>query len=155
MTIRPIRFLEDMTGFDVKWAEGLPFRPEQQDAEFYKYSSSSFVCEVKKDGFMVDIYCDGDMRYRRASDDVHISDGQELIDAGYDDSEKFSKAMNDEVLIHIMNPWFDLYTYGEHLDCVIHTIDEALSSAKAYLIEEITNAKEIENIGVSGLEVSA
>jgi hypothetical protein len=38
---------------------------------------------------------------------------------------------------------------------VTHDINEALQSAMAWLDEEIANAKEIENFGVSSLDFSA
>ena len=142
MTIRPIMFLVDTTGFDVSWSFGYPLPAEQTASEFYKYTGS-FVCEVKKDGFVVDIYLDGDMRYRNG--DVEICNGGDLMAAGYDTDKKFTDAMEAEELEHINNPWFDLYVKGEHLDCVTHDINEALQSAKAWLEDEIMNAKEIED----------
>jgi hypothetical protein len=44
-----------------------------------------------------------------------------------------------------MNPWFDMYVRGEHLDNVHHEIGEALQAAKAWLEEEVANAKMIED----------
>lgn len=154
MTIRPIMFLVDTTGFDVSWGAGLPLAAEQTASDFYKHSSS-YICEVKKDGFSVDIYLDGDMRYRNEQEDITIYDGGDLVAAGYDTDKKFTDAMEAEELQHINNPWFDLYVGGDHLDCVTHDINEALQSAMAFLEDEIHNAKEIENFGVSGLDLPA
>jgi hypothetical protein len=103
----------------------------------------------------VDIYLDGDMRYRKEEQDISIYDGGDLLAAGYDTDKKFTDAIEAEELQHINNPWFDLYVQGEHLDCVTHDINEALQSAMAWLDEEIANAKEIENFGVSSLDFSA
>ena len=153
MTVRPIMFLVDTTGFDVSWSSGFPLPGEQTASEFYKYSSS-YICEVKKDGFTVDIYLDGEMRYNR-EDGICIYDGGDLVAAGYDTDKKFTDAMEAEELQHINNPWFDLYVRGEHLDCITHDINEALQSAKAWLEDEINNAKEIENFGVSPLDLPA
>jgi hypothetical protein len=154
MTIRPIVFLVDTEGFDVSWSFGFPLPGDQTASEFYK-CSTSLVCEVKKEGFMVDIYLDGDMRYRMEEQDISIYDGGDLLAAGYDTDKKFTDAIEAEELQHINNPWFDLYVQGEHLDCVTHDINEALQSAMAWLDEEIANAKEIENFGVSSLDFSA
>jgi hypothetical protein len=154
MTIRPILFLEDMTGYEVSWAFGFPLPAEQTAAEFYKYSSS-YVCEVKKDGFAVDIYLDGEMRYHSKDKEVSIYDGGDMMAAGYTTDKIFTDAVEAEELQHINNPWFDLYVRGEHLDSVSHDINEALLFAKHWLEEEISNAKEIENFGVSPLDLPA
>lgn len=144
MTIRPIMFLVDTEGFDVSWSFGFPLPGEQTASEFYK-CNSPFVCEVKKDGFTVDIYLDGEMKYTNSTHSVIIHDGGDLIAGGYDTDKKFTDAVESEELQHINNPWFDLYVKGEHLDCVTHDINEALQSAKAWLEDEIRNAKEIED----------
>lgn len=154
MTIRPIKFLVDTTGYELTWAPGLPLDADRTASEFYKHSSS-FICEVKKDGFQVDIYLDGDMRYRNEEQDITIYDGGDLVVAGYDTDKKFTDAMEAEELQHINNPWFDLYVRGDHIDSITHDINEALQSAMAWLDEEIANAKEIENFGVSALDYSA
>jgi len=153
MTVRPILLLEEMEGYEVSWAFGFPLPGDTTSAEFYKYSSS-LVCEVKKDGFSVDIYIDGEMRYNR-EDGICIYDGGDLVAAGYDTDKKFTDAVESEELQHINNPWFDLYVRGEHLDSVSHDINEALLFAKHWLEEEISNAKEIENFGVSPLDLPA
>jgi len=144
MTIRPIELLEDMTDYEVVWGAGLPLEPNQTASEFYKHSSS-FICEVKKDGFAVDIYCDGDMRYHSERHKVLITDGVELIAYEYDTDKKLTDAVETGELEHMYNPWFDLYVRGDHIDSVTHDINEALQSAKAWLEEEIINAKQIED----------
>ncbi len=151
MAIKPIQFLEDMTGYEVVWASGLPLDGDRTASEFYKVSGSgsTHICEVKKDGFAVDIYCDGDMSYYNSKDEFYCDDGVDLIARGYDTDKKFTDAVESEELRHDMNPWFDMYVCGEHLDCVTHDINEALQSAKAFLDEEIQNAKTIENCGIS------
>jgi hypothetical protein len=145
MTIRPIMFLTDTAGFDVEWASGFPLTPEQQDAMFYRHDGS-WVCTIKKNGFVVDVYCDGDTRIKTQAGDVYRC-GDDLISAGYDTDKKLGEALSTDELIHENNSWFDLYVHGEHLDCVSHEINDALSVAMAWLDEEIENAKQIE-IGV-------
>lgn len=150
MAIKPIQFLEDMTGFEVTWASGLPLDGDQTASEFYKTrGGSAFICEVKKDGFAVDIYCDGDMSYYNTKEEFYCDDGPELIARGYDTDKKFTDAVESEELRHDMNPWFDMYVCGEHLDFVTHDINEALQGAKSFLEEEIQNANNIENCGVA------
>ena len=154
MTIRPIMFLVDTTGYELTWASGLPLDADRTASDFYK-GYGNFTCEVKKDGFTVDIYLDGEMKYTNSTHSVIIHDGGDLVAGGYDTDKKFADAIESEELQHIMNPWFDLYVRGEHLDCITHDINEALQSAMAWLDEEIGNAKEIENFGVSLLDLPA
>ena len=154
MTIRPIKFLVDTTGYELTWASGLPLDADRTASDFYK-GYGNFTCEVKKDGFTVDIYLDGDMRYLYKADETSLYDGDSLVAYGYDTDEKFADAIESQELEHINNPWFDLYVRGEHLDCINHDINEALQSAMAWLDEEIGNAKEIENFGVSLLDLPA
>lgn len=154
MTIRPIKFLVDTTGYELTWASGLPLDADRTASDYYK-GYGNFTCEVKKGGFQVDIYLDGEMRYTNKTHTIIIHDGDDLIAGGYDTDEKFADAIESEELQHINNPWFDLYVQGEHLDAVTHDINEALQSAMAWLDEEIANAKQIENFGVSALDFSA
>jgi hypothetical protein len=145
MTVRPIKFLVDTTGYEVSWTAGLPLDADRTASDFYK-GGGSFICEVKKSGFAVDVYLDGDMRYHNGENDYFICDGDELVSRGYDTDKKFTDAMTSGELSHHNNPWFDLYVQGEHLDCVTHDINEALQSAMAWLDEEVANAKQIEDL---------
>lgn len=141
MTIRPILTF-GLDGFDVEWAEGLPLDYNQKDAAFYKTTSSSWIATLKKNGFEVDIYCEGELRAEVLADENRYetaTTGPELIDYG---------VKNDDDLQHVEwvhNPWFDLYVDGEHLDDVTHEITDAVNAAKAYLDETIVNANQIEN----------
>lgn len=154
MTIRPIKLLVDTTGYELTWASGLPLDADRTSCDFYK-GYGNFTCEVKKEGFQVDIYLDGDMRYLNKADETSLYDGDSLVAYGYDTDEKFADALEAQELEHINNPWFDLYVRGEHLDCVTHDINEALQSAMAWLDEEIANAKQIEDAVVFGLDLPA
>lgn len=150
MTITPIKFLVDTTGYEVSWASGLPLDADRTASDFYK-GYGNFVCEVKKDGFVIDIYLDGEMRYNNTSTGESYYEGDELVAAGFDTDKKFTDAMEGEELEHINNPWFDMYVRGEHIDCITHDINEALQGAMAWLDEEIENAKQIEDT----LDISA
>lgn len=148
MTIRPLRVWEIDPRFQVEWASGYPMPKSQQDAYFYR-GASSYICTVKHEGFEVDIYCDGDMKVKNTKTEDVYRDGYDLVSAGFDSDEKLAKAFEEEVLEHDMNPWFDMYAFGEHLDNVHHEIDEILESACSFLQEEAENAKAIENFGVA------
>jgi hypothetical protein len=132
-----------LDGYDVEWAEGLPLDYDQKDAAFYCTGSSSWIGTLRKDGFEVDIYCDGEMRARVLVDENRyetLSSGPELIDHGV----KNDLDLSTMVVEWGMNPWFDLYCQGVHLDAVTHEITDAVASAKAYLEETIVNANNIE-----------
>jgi hypothetical protein len=143
MTIKPIKFVKIPADCKVEWSPGLPLPAERKSADFYK-GYGSLVCTVKKLGFSVDVYLDGDMSYYNPKENLYCDDGDDLIARGYDTDEKLAKALETEELRHDMNPWFDMYVEGEHLDAVTDDIEEALSSADSWLTEEMLNAAAIE-----------
>ena len=131
-------------GFEVEWQAGYPLHETQQDAAFYR-DDTNHICTVRHDGFEVDIYCDGDMKVKNRSNDDVYRYGGDLIHAGFDTDERLSEANETDLLYWDMNPWFDMYVRGEHLDNVQHEIGDALQAAKAWLEEEAQNAKLIED----------
>ena len=143
MTIRPMLIL-GLDGFDVEWAEGLPLGYNQKDAALYCTGSSSWIATLRKNGFEVDVYCDGEMSARVLVDENRyetLHTGPELIDHGVKTDEDLQTMVEEWG----MNPWFDLYVNGEHLDVVTHDISDAVQAAKSYLDETIVNANQIEN----------
>jgi len=116
----------------------------QQDAAFYR-DMMNHICTVRHGEFEVDIYCDGDMKVKNREDGETYRYGGDLITAGFDTDENLQKANEQDTLYWDMNPWFDMYVRGEHLDNVHHEIGEALQAAKAWLEEEVQNAKLIED----------
>ena len=140
--------------YEVKWATGYPLHGTQTDAAFYR-DDESYICSVSRDGFSVDICCDGDMKItNRTNGDVYRC-GSDLIAAGFDEGKKIGELSESGDLDWGMNPWFDMYVNGEHLDNVHHDILEAIEAAKAWLDEEIENAKQIEDAGVEMLDLPA
>lgn len=134
-----------LDGYDVEWAEGLPLDYDQKDAAFYCTGSSSWIGTLRKDGFEVDIYCDGEMRARVLVDENRyetLTTGPELIDHGVKNDLDLSTMVEEWG----MNPWFDLYCQGEHLDAVTHEITDAVDEAKKFLDAEVQNAKAIEEL---------
>ena len=144
--IRPMLIL-GLDGYDVEWAEGFPLGYDQTDAAFYRNPSSSWVCTLSRDGFEVDIYCDGDMRAVVLADENRFAEatcGEELI-------EEYGVKTDDDLKMvqeWVNNPWFDLYVQGEHLDSVTHDIREAVACAKEYLEKTIINVRLIEDFMV-------
>ena len=134
--------------YEIKWATGYPLRtdlvpfasihPTQTDAAFFGTlpRDSGYICSVSRNGFKVGICCDGDMKItNRANGDVYRC-GSELIAAGFDEDKKLYRALEAGDLAWDMNPWFDLYVNGDHLDNVQHDILEAIDAAKAWIDEE-------------------
>jgi hypothetical protein len=105
------------------------------------YAGEGFIATVLYEGFAVDIYCDGDTKIYNRSTDQYYTGGADLILGGFDTDTKFHKATEDESLVMDMNSWFDLYCYGEHLDAVTHTLNEALYTAKNYVYQEYFDAE--------------
>ena len=105
------------------------------------YAGEGLIATVSYEGFAVDIYCDGETKiYNREKDDYY-NGGTDLIAGGFDTDSKFNRGVEDETLVMDMNSWFDLYCYGEHLDVVTHTLNEALKTAKDYVYQEYSDAE--------------
>lgn len=122
-----------MSDYTVSW--NLPeLGPEKQDACFYRVPDASFILTVTRGDRSVDVYCDGDMRYRHADGWV-VRYGDDWDEYGITDDAKLMALDNDG---WDMNPWFDCYrtSDGEHFDAVQHTIGEAIEQAKAIIDED-------------------
>lgn len=134
----------ELQDYEVLWSHGFPLKLTQQDAAFYTSGGHGLVCTIRKDGFEVDIYCDGEMRARLLLDENRY----ETVTQG-DEFEAYGVKTDADLTAMVeefgMNPWFDLYVYGEHLDAVEHEIGDAINSAKSWLDDTIHNAAQIEN----------
>lgn len=129
--------------FVIIWNKGYEPIDFQTDPCFYR-STDSFIGTVRLKDFVVRIYCDGEMVLDNKTNRETYYTGGELVDAGFNTDEKLWQAGEKGELEWRNNPWFDLYVNGEHLDCVTHSIDEAVNAAKAFLSEEVANAERIE-----------
>jgi len=145
MTIKEVSFaLENwLEGADIEWH--LSFEPDldnQQDAMFYQGLGAIATVSYKQ--IAVKIYSDGDLRaiYK----DQILRSTTDFFDAGITNDLDLRNATELE---YDMNNWFDLYAYGEHLDCVEHTIGEAIMVASAYVREESMNIETLENLTIS------
>ena len=130
--------------FVVEYHLGFHPHSSQQDAIFY--TGMNCVATVKYEGFSVDVYCDGETRANL----LDAPQGQvvstlyspsDFIDAGLDTDDALRLANQQELLYWENNSWFDLYCEGEHLDCVSHELDEAITFAKTYVGDEWVNAE--------------
>jgi hypothetical protein len=132
--------MRDESKFVIKYASHLvPSVTERYDACFY--AGEGLMGTVSYEGFAVDIYCDGDTKIHNRKTDEYYMGGSDLIRGGFDTDSKFNEAVENETLIMDMNSWFDLYCYGEHLDAVTHTLDDALYVAKNYVYQEYFDAE--------------
>jgi hypothetical protein len=132
--------MRDESKFVIKYASHLvPSVTERYDACFY--AGEGLIGTVSYEGFAVDIYCDGDTKIHNRKTDEYYMGGSDLIRGGFDTDSKFNEAVENETLIMDMNSWFDLYCYGEHLDAVTHTLDDALHVAKNYVYQEYFDAE--------------
>ncbi len=135
----------DETLFQIEYHIGFDPHPQQQDAVFY--TGMGCIATIKYEGFVVDVYCDGITKanlLKEAQGEVvsTLTDPSDFIDAGLDTDKALEIASNQELLDWVNNSWFDLYCYGEHLDCVQHELNEAIASAKAYVAQEWIEAEE-------------
>jgi len=131
----------------IEWKVGYtPDLEFQKDAVFYQGEGRIAVVSYK--GFEAEIFCDGEMRCYNTETQESYRQTIHFLDAGIETDKQLSEA--HEKLEWDMNPWFDLYLYGEHLDDVQHDLVEAIASASAYVVEQYNNAQVIE--GIDNLE---
>ena len=127
--------MREESNFVIKYASHLvPSVTKRYDACFY--AGEGLIATVSYEGFAVDIYCDGDTKIQNRETDEYYTGGSDLIRGGFDTDSMFNEAMEKEILVMDMNSWFDLYCYGEHLDAVTHTLNDALDRAKDYVYQE-------------------
>ena len=117
----------------------LKLNPSRFDACFF--AGEGFIASVAYEGFVVDIYCDGETKIYNPETEEWYKGGTDLILGGFDTDNRFNRAVENESLVVDMNSWFDLYCYGEHLDAVTHTLNEALHTAKNYVYQEYFDAE--------------
>jgi hypothetical protein len=135
-----VKMERDESKFVIKYASHLvPSVTERYDACFY--AGEGLIGTVSYEGFAVDIYCDGDTKIQNRKTEEYYTGGSDLIRGGFDTDSKFNEAVENETLVMDMNSWFDLYCYGEHLDAVTHTLDDALHVAKNYVYQEFFDAE--------------
>lgn len=127
-----------MSEVKVDYKSGVAPDPKQQDAIFY--TGIGLLATVSYEGFAVDIYCDGETKAHLLDSPQgqvvrSLYDASDFIDAGLTTDDALRLANEQGLLDWANNSWFDLYCYGEHLDCVSHEISEAIAYAETYLKE--------------------
>lgn len=125
-----------MSEVKVDYKSGVAPDPKQQDAIFY--TGIGLLATVSYEGFAVDIYCDGETKAHLLDSPQgqvvrSLYDASDFIDAGLTTDDALRLANEQGLLDWASNSWFDLYCYGEHLDCVSHEISEAIAYAETYL----------------------
>ena len=95
------------------------------------------------------IYCDGDMKFRhKENGETWLRTTSDLADFGVGTEEELRESYEKELIDWDMNPWFDLYIDGEHMDCVSGTLSEALSLASAYVVRQHAEAELLMGIDI-------
>lgn len=127
-----------MSEVKVDYRSGVAPDPKQQDAIFF--TGFGLLATVSYEGFAVDIYCDGETKAHLLDSPQgqvvrSLYDASDFIDAGLTTDDALRLANEQGLLDWANNSWFDLYCYGEHLDCVSHEISEAIAYAETYLKE--------------------
>lgn len=127
-----------MSEVKVDYKSGVAPDPKQQDAIFF--TGFGLLATVSYEGFAVDIYCDGETKAHLLDSPQgqvvrSLYDASDFIDAGLTTDDALRLANEQGLLDWASNSWFDLYCYGEHLDCVSHEISEAIAYAETYLKE--------------------
>lgn len=130
---------------------------KRTDPAFYVWDSThNYVAKVSyKDKPSIHIYCDGEMRInvwdsvvaRERDEEPHVvvRYSDQLVKAGVTDDAELYQAT--ERMEWINNTWFDLYSedtsHGDDgwLDCVTHSLGDAISSAMSVLQEEYGETK--------------
>lgn len=140
--------------FTTKWSYGKD--SAKQDAIWFYGTRHIGTASLEADGetYTLDIYCDGETKYRiphRNEDGTLNLESYDYV--RYVEDWNAHKIYTDEELndfvnellqvhgyeAHIYNSWFDLYVeidgVSEHIDAVTHTQDEAEAQAEAVLRE--------------------
>jgi len=130
------------TTINITWHQPDERSQGREDSTWYTHSADhhDIVASVSNGERTVHIYSDGEQRAHLAYDPTDWSKGHEVI--RYCDQWGDIKNDNDIYeasesgrLDWINNSWFDLYN-DDHLDCVEHTLTEAIEWATALLSED-------------------
>lgn len=130
---------------------------QRTDPAFYVYGNHNYVASVSyKNSPRIAIFCDGEMRInlwdsveardRNEEPHVVVRYSDQLVRAGITcDSELYQATERTE---WINNAWFDLYSEdsslgnGGWLDCVTHSLGDAISCAMKIMEEEYGETNE-------------
>lgn len=125
-----------MDTLEISYRGGATPDPTQQDAIFF--TGFGLVATVSYAGFVVDVYCDGETKAHLLNAPQGevvrtLYDGNDFVSAGLNTDDALRLANEQQLLDWVNNSWFDMYCYGEHLDCVSHELSEALAFAETYV----------------------
>lgn len=126
----------DDSKFSISYHLGASPDPAQQDAIFY--TGFGRIATVQYEGYVVDVFCDGETKANLLGSPQGevvstLYFPNDFESAGLNTDDALRLANKQELLDWVNNSWFDLYCYGEHLDCVSHNLSEAIAFAKTYV----------------------
>lgn len=130
-------------GITIKWIDADLRSEGKDDPAFYVWNSNNTtICVVSNDtGYEVEVCCDGEMK---AILNQHIDHAtteyvrycDEWAEYGINNDAELADAEEKGIVEWAENAWFDLYdNEGTHLDCVSHTLTEAIQNAVSILDE--------------------
>ena len=131
------------TTINITWHQPDERSQGREDSAWYTHSADQhdIVATISNCERTVHIYADGEQRVHLAYNPADWSQGHEVIrycdqwaQFGIkNDTDIFE--MSEEGLIEwVNNSWFDLYA-DDHLDCVQHTLSDAIASATELLAD--------------------
>ena len=149
-----MKLLTDELTFD--WIQPDERPRGREDAVWYSFSGSNNdeVVAVSKGDRKVIVCADGEMRVLVYNEIGNYKAGHEIIrycedfdEYGLSDDADIASAFDKGRIEWGDNPWFDLYIADEasqeaiHLDCVCHTLSEAIAHAAKIINDDKEWAK--------------
>lgn len=134
-----------MKTITIEWIQPDERPMGREDSAWYTYQSEHDLVAYITDGEnTISVHADGEMRvlyYHDLANKVHdvsiIRYCDDWTDYEINNDAEIFQASEEGRIEWGNNSWFDLYTEdGEHLDCVCHTLTDAIAQAVAILQEE-------------------
>lgn len=117
----------------------------KEDPAFYVWDNHTHICTLSNGTATVHVYCDGEMRANvyENDDPNHFTDDFSIVrycdrwkEYGINNDAQLFQAQENGRVEWVDSAWFDLYSDDEHLDCVSHTLTEAIQNAVSILDEQ-------------------
>jgi len=134
-----------MKTINIEWIQPDERPMGREDSAWYTYQSEHDLVAYVTDGEnTISIHADGEMRVAVYLNPANKDEGWDIVrycddwtDYEINNDAEIFQASEEGRIDWWNNSWFDLYTEdGEHLDCVCHTLTEAISQAVALLNEK-------------------
>ena len=131
------------TTINITWNQPDERSQGREDSAWYTYQSEhDLVVTVSNGERSISVYADGEMRVIVRGEDSIIRYCDEWTEYGINNDADIFQASEDGRIEWVNNSWFDLYANDDNvgdqgwLDCVHHSLTEAIEQAIALLSEE-------------------